>query len=210
MDARLLEFTRQALAAGIPRPDIDTALTSAGWARADVDAALGNFAEVSFPLPVPRPRPYLSARDAFVYLILFAALYSSAYHLGSLVFDFINRVFPDPLTGTTLVRYSDDAIRWNISALLVSFSLFLLMFRIETRAIGRDPSRRNSLPRKWLTYVTLFVGAVSLAGDFMVLVYNALGGELTIRFVLKVATVGIIAGGTFAYFLVDIQQDEDT
>jgi hypothetical protein len=185
-------------------------LASAGWTRADIDAALRNFAEVAFPLPVPRPRPYLSAREAFVYLILFAALYSSAYHLGALVFDFINRVFPDPLTGNTLLRYSDDAIRWNISALLVSFSLFLLMFRIETRTIGRDPTRRNSLPRKWLTYVTLFVGAVSLAGDFMVLVYNALGGELTIRFVLKVATVGIIAGGTFAYFLVDIQQDEDT
>ena len=39
------------------------------------------------PVPVPRPRPYLSPREAFLYLLMFATLYLSAWHLGSLVFD---------------------------------------------------------------------------------------------------------------------------
>jgi len=41
------------------------------------------------------------------------------------------------------------------------------------------------------------------------LVYNVLGGELTLRFFLKVLTVAVIAGGTFAYFLWDIRKEEE-
>ena len=42
--------------------------------------------------------------------------------------------------------------------------------------------------------MTLFLAASFLVGDFITLVYNLLGGELTMRFALKVATVAIIAG----------------
>jgi hypothetical protein len=40
------------------------------------------------------------------------------------------------------------------------------------------------------------------------LIYNVLGGELTIRFALKALTVLLIAGGTLAYFLSDIRKEE--
>lgn len=65
-----------------------------------------------------------------------------------------------------------------------------------------------SRPRKWLTYLTLFVAGAFLVGDAATLVYNALGGELTIRFVLKVATIAIIAGGIFTFFLSEMRKDE--
>jgi hypothetical protein len=39
-------------------------------------------------------------------------------------------------------------------------------------------------------------------------VYNVLGGELTIRFGLKVATAAIIAGTTFVYYLRDLRKEE--
>lgn len=47
-----------------------------------------------------------------------------------------------------------------------------------------------------------------LIGDVTALVYNALGGELSTRFGLKVLTVGTIAGGVFWYYLHDIQTEE--
>lgn len=208
MDAQLLEFTRSALQSGSGRAEIAGALRRAGWAEADIATALGAFAEVEFPVPVPRPKPYLSAREVFVYLALFAALYASAYNLGALAFEFINRAFPDPLETSYAVSYRESAIRWNVSVLIVAFPLFLFTFRAVSRAIERDPTKRSSRPRKWLTYLTLFIAGVSLAGDLMVLVYNALGGELTIRFCLKVATVAVIAGGTFAFFLTDMRKEE--
>jgi hypothetical protein len=45
-------------------------------------------------------------------------------------------------------------------------------------------------------------------GDIGVLIYKALAGELTIRFVLEVVTVAVIAGGIFVYFFWDIRKDE--
>lgn len=208
MDSRLLDFTQKALSAGMPRSEIVEALQSGGWAEADIEHALHAFADVKFPIPVPRPVPYLSAREVFVYLVLFVSLYAAAFDLGALLFELINRRFPDPVDNAFLVRFSDERIRWYISGIIIALPLFLFTFRLVTRAIAKDPTKRASRPRKWLTYLTLFVASVSLASDLMVLVYNALGGELTIRFLLKVATVAVIAGGTFLFFLADMRKEE--
>jgi len=148
----------------------------------------------------------------FVYLILFSALYGSAFSLGALLFEFINRSFLDPLDTqrVNFIRYSNDTIRWNISVILVTFPLFYFTFRAVTRELEKDPIKRASLPRKWLTYLTMFIAGVSLVGDIAVLIYNMLGGEFTIRFLLKFATIAIIAGGIFAYFLQDMRKEEET
>jgi hypothetical protein len=102
-----------------------------------------------------------------------------------------------------------DEIRLDIATLIVAFPLFLYTFRIVNRSIARDPTKRASRPRKWLTYLTLFIAVVSLTADMTTLVYNVLGGELTLQFFLKVLTVAVIAGGTFAYFLWDIRKGEE-
>jgi hypothetical protein len=47
-----------------------------------------------------------------------------------------------------------------------------------------------------------------LLGDLIALVYNLLGGDLTARFVLKVLTIGVIAGAVFAYYLTDLRGDD--
>jgi hypothetical protein len=59
-----------------------------------------------------------------------------------------------------------------------------------------------------LTYITLFVAAGVLIGDLISLVFNFLGGELTVRFVLKVLTVGVIAGTIFGHYLWDLRKEE--
>lgn len=74
----------------------------------------------------------------------------------------------------------------------------------------KDPAKRASRLRKWLTYLTLFVAGMALVGDTAVLIYNMLGGELTIRFLLKVTAIAIIAGGMFWYFIGDMRKEERT
>lgn len=209
MNVELVEFTRQALATGIGRKEIADTLRRAGWAEHDIKAAVDAFADVTFPVPVPRPRPYLSAREVFVYLILFAALYATAASIGALIFELIDRRFPDPLSKIS-IQLSNGSIRWDMSWIIVAFPLFIVTFRSVTRAITADPTKRASRPRKWLTYLTLFVAGAFLVGDAATLVYNALGGELTIRFVLKVATIAVIAGGIFSFFLGEMRQDENS
>ena len=208
MNSELLEFTRRALEKGVAPSDVERVLIQAGWGKADVAAATNAFAAVEFPIPVPKPKPYLSAREVFIYLLLFTSLYLSAFYLGALIFELIDRAFPDPLANEFYASRSGDRIRWDIAALVVAFPLFLLIFRYVEREIARDPTKRASRPRKWLTYLTLFIAAASLMGDVITLVYNVLGGEYTIRFLLKVATVAVIAGGSFLYFLADMRKEE--
>jgi hypothetical protein len=216
MNLELLEFTRRALEAGASREQIAGALKQAGWSDADIRAATGAFAEIDFPTPVPKPRPYLSAQEVFTYALFFTAFYVCVYNLGALIFHFIELAYPDPAATNGFMAtaaanrhsFTDDAMRGNIAALIVAFPLFLYLFQATNRAMARDPTKRASKPRKWLTYITLFIAASTLIGDLSALVYSLLGGEMTARFVLKVLTVAAIAGGAFAFFLLDIRKDE--
>lgn len=203
----LAAFVKAGLERGIPRARLEEALRQAGWSVEQIKGGLRAFADVEFPIPVPRPRPSLSAREAFIYLVLFLTLYISAFNLGSLVFHLIDRAFPDP-AARAAGAYTLQAIRWSISWIAVAFPVFLFMTSVVSRAIQRDPTKRESNIRRQLTYLTLFLASCALIADVTTLIYNFLGGELTVRFVLKVLTVAIIAGSTFGYYLIDLRADE--
>ncbi len=206
----LLGFVKEGLSRGIPRAQMEEVLLKAGWTSEQARGALSAFAEIDFPIPIPKARPYLSAREAFMYLVLFSTLYVSTYNLGSLIFEFINRALPDPASPGFVenVEYSRRTIRWAVSSLIVAFPVFIYTSWLTSRAIQRDPNKRSSKVRRWLTYWTLFMAACVLIGDVISLVYNLLGGELTTRFVLKTLTIGIIAGTAFGYYLWDLRLDE--
>jgi len=203
----LTGFVREALSRGATRSQIEAALATAGWRGEEVRRALGAWADVPFPVPVPRPRPYLSARDAFLYLVLFTALYITAFNLGGMFFQFIERAFPDAAQRVDPESFR-RGVRWAVANLLVAFPLFVALTLSVQRAIARDPARRASRIRKWLTYLTLFLGAGILIGDLIALVNGVLSGDLTTRFVLQVLVVAAIAGPVFGYYLTDLRKDE--
>ncbi|MDR3472828.1 MAG: DUF5671 domain-containing protein [Devosia sp.] len=210
MNVEVVEFTRRALEKGASREQIADVLKQAGWQDADIRAATGAFAAIDFPVPVPKPRPYLSAQEVFTYALFFTAFYLCVFSVGSLAYQLIDLSFPDPAVaaGGVLRTMTLNGMRQQLSTLIVAFPLFLFLFRLINRAIEKEPTKRASRPRKWLTYLTLFIAASALIGDLSTLIYNLLGGELTVRFMLKAATVAVLAGGAFTYFLVDIRQDE--
>lgn len=200
-------FVREALLRGQSRGAILQALAAAGWSQEQTRGVLDGYAEVDFPVPVPRPRASVSAREAFEYLVLFATLYFSAWHLGSLLFDLINHAFPDPAMGSRWA--SRDSMRFSTAAVLIAFPVFAWMAHRVARAVARQPIKRLSPVRRWLTYLTLFIAATALVGDMTALVYNLLGGEISTRFVLKVLVVAAIAGTVFGYYLWDLRREED-
>lgn len=204
----LEQFVRDALMHGASREDIGKALADAGWSTEQADGALSAYADVTFPVPVPRPRAQLSARDAFLYLVLFTTLYLSAYQLGDLLFDLVNRAFPDAAArGRDLAL--PRGIRWSVATIIIAFPIFLLLSARIGRELRLHPVKRLSPVRRWLTYLTLFIAAVVLIGDLITLVDHLLGGELTVRFVLKVIIAAAIAGAIFGYYLWDLRRDEE-
>jgi hypothetical protein len=208
-DDDLVLFVRDALRQGESREAIGDALRRAGWPREQVSAALGAFAEVDFALPVPRPKPYLSAKEAFWYLVLFTSLYLTAIYLGALLFQIVNLTFPDTTDSVYADQAARDLIRLSISILVVAFPLFVFMTRLIGKELERDPAKRASKVRKWLTSITLFIAVCVLLADGATLVYNLLSGDLTSRFVLKVLVVALIAGGAFWYYQRDLRLDDD-
>jgi hypothetical protein len=96
VNADLTQFVRDALARGVPRDTIRAKLAEARWRPEEIDAALASWADTEFPIPVPQRRAYLSAREAFLYLVLFVTLYTSAFNVGAMLFQFIERWLPDP------------------------------------------------------------------------------------------------------------------
>jgi succinate dehydrogenase hydrophobic anchor subunit len=200
-------FVKDVLARGQSRDSVRDVLLKAGWSADQVNGALASFADVEFPVPVPKPTPYVSAKEAFLYLLMFAMLYTAAFNLASLIFNLINLAMPDPAMAPR-DQFTRVAIRWSASAVIVSFPVFVYLAVLAARSVRRDPTKRASKVRRWVTYLTLLIAATALICDVTVLVYDLLGGEQTTRGLLKFLTVGVIAGAAFSYYLSDLRVDE--
>ncbi|MBI3539874.1 MAG: hypothetical protein HY076_06340 [Candidatus Eisenbacteria bacterium] len=208
MNAELARFVHEALARGLSRDAIRSQLIAAGWRADEIEAALRSWTETGFPIPVPRRRPSLNAREAFLYLVLFAALYTSAFDTGQVLFGIIQRAFPDP------VRVPYDSGPWGqwirsaLAGLIIAFPVYLSFSRLIGRQVEREPERAGSPVRKWLTYLTLFVAALVIIGDLIVLVNCALEGQLVTPLALKILVVLSIAGSVFGHYLGGLRRDE--
>ena len=207
-DPALSSFVKDALASGAKRPIIEEHLFAAGWSKDQVFSALGEFSAVEFAIPIPKPKPQFRARDTFLYATMFIMLYLSSYNLANLLFQFINLGFPDPNI-TSYPSQIERAIRFNVSALLVAFPVFLFITFKIAKQIEQEPVHQTSPVRKWLTYLTLAIAACFLVGDTISLLNGFLSGILTVRSVLKLLIVAGIAGGLFFYYLSLMRKDDE-
>ena len=208
VNADLHRFVHDALARGVPRETIRSALREARWPDDEIDAELAAWHDVGIGLPVPRRRIGISAREAFLHLLLFVSLYLVAYHAGAILFGWFERLWPDRASLDTIADPRRDTIRLSVASLLVAFPIYLFTARLIGRAVARDPEKRNSGVRRWLTYLTLFNAACVLIGDLIAILLGLLKGELTQRFVSKAAVVGSIAGWLFTHYLRALRRDE--
>lgn len=208
-NSSLVQFVHDALSAGRSRDDIRLALTEAGWSQPEITDSLSAFAATDFTPPVPRPHPHLTARDTFIYLLLFSTLGFVAFNLISLAHAILDLVLPDPAASAWEEGYATDTVRWSIAALVVSTPVYVWLTLGVQRRIGKDSGHRRSPARKWLTYMALFVAAMVFLGDIVYVIYSFLTGEATLRFLLKAAVVAGVSGAIFWFYLRDIEEQAD-
>ncbi len=147
-------------------------------------------------------------KEVFLHLLSIITLYASAISFTVLVFQYINVWIPDPLgVGGGYYAYgARQSIRWSLAVLMVIFPVYIAVGWFLNKGYERRPEKRNARIRKWLLYFTLFVAALIIIGDLVALIYNLLGGELTLRFFFKMLTILFVAGSIFGYYLVDIRK----
>lgn len=145
-----------------------------------------------------------SPKDVFMQLLAIGTLYMSVVGFITLLFQYTNVLFPDPLS---YENYSSVAgpIRWAMASLIIIFPAYLLLSWALHKDFAVHPEKRELRIRKWLVYFTLFVAAITILSDLVTLVYNFLGGELTARFTIKIFVVLAVAVWVFWYYLRDLR-----
>lgn len=142
-------------------------------------------------------------KDFFLWAGAMLALYISVFSFVGLMFEYINRAFPDPLA-----YYTDPysgVIRFAIASLVVLFPVFLILMNLIRRDIALMPEKKDIWVRRWALTLTLFVAGATIVIDLVTLLNTYLGGDLTTRFGLKVAVVLLVAVVVFLHFLADLR-----
>src|SRR3989344_9571800 len=148
-------------------------------------------------------RAKTTPKDFFLWAGAMITLYAGVVAFITLLFNYINYTFPDPL------RYYTDpyssGIPYQMASLIVLTPVFLILMRIIRKNIERDPSRAEIWVRRWALFLTVFAAGATIVGDLIVLLTTFLSGEeLTFAFLLKVLVVLLVAGAGFMHFMADL------
>lgn len=150
----------------------------------------------------------MTPRDFFTHIGIIVTLYVSAISLMALLFQIIDILHPDPLFG--YVDPYSSGIRWAIASLIIIFPLFIFLSWLMERQYVANPEKRTLGIKRWLTFLTLFVAGATIATDLIVLINSFLGGEISLRFILKVLAVFVVAGFVFGYYIWDLRRTGQT
>ena len=148
-------------------------------------------------------KPKSNAMDFFLNLGAIVALYTLVYSLISLLFTVIDKAFP-PINN--YYYGTSTTISWPVATLVVFFPIFIVLMSLLAKQYAVEPERQTYGIHKWLTYLTLFIAGLTIAGDLITVLYYFINGEnLTAGFMMKVVVLLVIAVSVFAYYLSDVR-----
>lgn len=133
------------------------------------------------------------------------ALYVSLTALIVLCFSIINLHFPDAATAVYEDESARTAIRSTIAVLLVFFPTHLVLTRIGNKIRRRESGGTYTSFARWLIFISLLVAGGILLVDLVILINYFLNGEITPRFLAKVAVLLVLVGTAFTYYLLDVR-----
>ena len=149
-------------------------------------------------------KPKVTPKDFFLWAGAMVALYGSVISFITLLFQYINYAYPDPLAYYYVEPYS-GSMRFAMATLIVLVPVTILLMRYIRKDIARDAMKSELWVRRWALVLTVFFAGFTVVGDLIALVNGFLGGDLTTRFTLKVLVVLLVAGGVFLHFLADLR-----
>jgi len=150
-------------------------------------------------------KPKVTPKDFFLWAGAMVALYGGVVAYIALIFDYINKAYPNPVSYDYYYYGGSSSISYETATLIVLTPVFLILMRLIRRSIANDTSRKEIWIRRWALFLTLFLAGATMVVDLIVLVHTYLQGEdLTVGFLLKVLTVFLVAGLGFMHFVADV------
>ena len=132
----------------------------------------------------------------FLCLGVLITLITSVVSFLNLVFETLNKRFPDVLNSSYQYGYSTyeyESIRSALATLIIFFPIFLIISYFWNKFASKGIGRIDELIRKWLMYIVLFLSALVVVIDLVTLVRYFISGEITSRFILKVVAALLVA-----------------
>lgn len=138
----------------------------------------------------------------FLYLSSFFSLGFLIAGLLTTLFQFVNKYVPDSALGKdvyAISAFDDSALKVGISMLLIASLVYFTTAYLVNKKLGKSEIRPDSIVRKFITYIALFVLVAISIGSLATLFYNYLTGELTSNSFGKIIAFFLV-NGSFAFF----------
>lgn len=145
----------------------------------------------------------INAKDVFINLGAIVALYTLVVSLIILLFTVINNSFPQ-----VGYNYMDSgSISWPVATLIIFFPIFIMLMWLLEKEYAIAPYKQSTGIHKWLSYLTLFIFGLVIAGNLITVLYYFIDGrEISAAFLMKVLVLLVIAGLLFSYYFADVRE----
>lgn len=146
----------------------------------------------------------------FLCLGVLITLITSVVSFLNLVFETLNKRFPDVLNSSYQYGYSTyeyESIRMALATLIIFFPIFILVSYFW-RKFGKELGQIDEIFKKWVMYIILFLSSLIVVIDLVTLIKYFISGEITYRFILKVVTVLVVAGLVGFYYVFLLREKE--
>jgi hypothetical protein len=163
--------------------------------------------QVNQPLPVnntyttPNTLPPKTSKYFFLELAIVVALYTCVTTFITFAFGVINYLFPDDLA----LGFYSSSMRYSISVLVVMFPVMIVLYRSMFKLLQLHPEDRDNTPRRFFSYLTIFLAGVTVIVTLITLINTFLNGEVTPRFFSKIVVVFLVSFALFWYTLRDLK-----
>ncbi len=145
----------------------------------------------------------MTPKDFFLHLGIITTLYVSIVALISFLFEVINVSLPD--VNDYYYSGQNSSLAWSMSIFIIVYPVLVYLLFKTSKYFSQYPEKAGLAIKKWFTYLTIFLTSLTVVIDLIVLLNTFLQGEqLTLRFILKVLVVVVIALTVFWISLKDL------
>lgn len=149
-------------------------------------------------------KPKLSVGFFFLCLGILITLITSVTSFLNLVFETLNKRFPDVLNASYQYGYSTyeyEGIRTALATLIIFFPVFIVVSYFWKKYAKGIMGQIDEIIRKWVIYIVLFLSTIVIMVDLVTLIRYFISGEITTRFILKVMITLLVAILVGAYYI---------
>lgn len=153
----------------------------------------------------------LNPKFFFLSLGVVVSLIASVTAFLNLVFESLNKQFPDALNSVYQYgynSYSFEAARSALATLIIIFPAFLIISYFWKKATRGELGATDGAIKKWMLYLLTFLAGIVVVVDLVTLVRYFVAGEITTRFILKVAITLVIAAYVGVNYILELKGRE--